>query len=155
MTISLNMGNSTQSSHFHSDHQLRFETGDGRTCIMVSGMVILDFKGIRSGGWRKEDFEISVRLPIAPAGKAFKVDNWVPIVTANSMQNENHAVDSGHAVTRFSLRIPDDKVLSGPSVVFLGEVGVRDVDQRISSLAYQATLLGAYVDVPESDVNLI
>lgn len=147
MTININMINSTDRSKFHSDHQLRFTTDEGLTCIMVSGMVALGFGGQRDG-WKKEDFIIDVKIPSPPAGKVFKLRSWVPIVTSNSVQNENHAVGSGHAVTRFSLQIPDDRLIA-PTISFVGEVGVRDVDQIINSLAYHATILGEYIDTPE------
>jgi len=148
MTIVVNILVVEHQSSFHSDHQLSFSTGDGRTCLMVSGMVHIGFTGQQSGAWKKEDFNISVKIPRAPSGQSFKVQSWVPIVTPNSVQNENHAVNSGSGVTKFSLLIPEDRILTIPLITFIGEVAVRDVDQQINSLAYQATLIGEYVDNP-------
>jgi len=150
MTITLSMFSPTERNHFHSDHQMKFETGDQKTCIMVSGMAKFDFVGHRRG-WKKEDFQLTARIPAAPTGKSFRLESWVPIVTVNSEQNEDNAVNSGRGVTRFSIRIPDGNVFVSPSVTFIGEVAVRDVDDRITSVAYHATLLGTYVDTPEFD----
>lgn len=151
MTIEINMQLEADRQKFHSDHQLKFETAEGLTCIMLSGMVKLDFKG-NSDGWRKEEFKITARIPAPPSGKELKLHSWVPLVTGNSFQNENHAVNSGDAVTRFGLALGESQTLSGPYITFDGQVGVRDVDQRITSLAYHATLLGEYIDAPEIDL---
>jgi len=145
MTIELNQ--LTDDSSFDSVHAVDFELNDGKHFVQLTGVAILLFKGT-GGEWHREDLSLFVKLPpIIPEGKSFKVEQFAPFVTLNSISNQQQAVNAGWAVDTFDSSAA--LVLrEQPAVPIRATLAVRDIDGFVLRVGYSISVVGAFV--PES-----
>lgn len=142
--------------------------------LVLSGVVIIDLKGVSEQNWRREQISIrpdmvnpikhaitqnGVTTPPGTLGSTYfaglDVDQWVPFAAPSSMFNRNVAHNSGHAVdtwrpnpfgngTDLVTNQPYARFFSGINV----DVAVRDTDAFLHRLSYHVTLLGKIVFGP-------
>ncbi|MBV6443684.1 MAG: hypothetical protein EPGJADBJ_05467 [Saprospiraceae bacterium] len=140
-----------------SRHWLVFRTNEkvGKQDVFfvsLSGIAVFDFKG-NSANWLREELEIHAPIPVnnipvtvpPPAPEpgyyfvpSFKSRNWVVFTSLNSIFNESHAVNSGHAVDTFQLTNPQSLT---DNAVIKSIVAVRDTDAHLFRVGYKAELL--------------
>lgn len=144
-------------------------TGVNRKFLMIlSGVVIVDFKGNSGTNWRRETFSIrpdlvnplnhainstGIARPPGTQGAnyftAFSVEQWVPYSAPSSMFNKDQSVNSGFAVdvwrpnpfgagTDIISNAPLTQLFSGIQV----DTAVRDTDAFLHRLSYHISLVG-------------
>ncbi len=135
-----------------------------RWLLVLSGVVNIDLKG-NSQQWLRETFRImpDVLTPMNHAVSRyniptpqnsgftlrFQVEQWVPHSAPSSMLNENHAINSGHAVDLWRPHPfdTDTDVMTSASFgnIFSGiqvDVAVSDTDAILYRLSYHIVLIG-------------
>lgn len=146
MTIRLTMFSPEQRDRFISPHYMYTSAGDGKTLIVVSGVVVIDFKGETHRAWRRETFSLGIDIRGAiPANKALRLVNYVPFVTTNAVYNQAVANDSGHAVDAFRVLHPE--LIQG-SLDLEADVAVRDSDAWLFRLGYHVMATADVIDEP-------
>jgi hypothetical protein len=117
---------------------------DGLRYYTLTGIASLSFKGI-GGSWNRTPCAIDVGIPGLPAGKGIVLEQWAPLVTLNSIANEQASIEAGWAVDNFDLKFPTGKSVDVVSV--LADLAVRDVDGFILRLGYAINLIGRVADL--------
>jgi hypothetical protein len=155
---------------FESRHFIATSLGDDRHSIVRSGVVLLPnesredaegagrpwdsvgFRGVANQTWRREVVNIELDLapsinrlqPVAPGpgtSWAFRMDQWAPIGTLNSVDDTGQSGSGGHAVDRFAMRQP----VPATSVTLEMLVAVRDPDGILWRVGFHVTLTGRLV----------
>lgn len=139
---------SVMGERFESLHKLHTETGDGKRLVILSGIVRIDLKGESTKDWRFEEIEIQPKIPSIPQDTALLVEQWVPLVTINTIYNEDTAVGAGWGVNNFWVDLPGSRMIPyrNPRVNIKARVLVRDSDGWIFRVAYQLTMTGSLVE---------
>jgi hypothetical protein len=125
---------------FHTTHDLRTRTGDGRDLVVLSGYAEIDgndLKGKPDGTWNRKDLVFRVGPRWIPP-----VDS-VPVVSMTSIMNVAVAHNAGWAVD--DCRVTFFEVVPGPPGVQLEltcRVAVRDSDGFMFRVNYYATTVG-------------
>ena len=65
---------------YGSRHWLGFEAGNGLHVHVLTGLVIISFRGEGSLSWVHDTLTFEVPLPDLPAGQGLKVVQWAPYV---------------------------------------------------------------------------
>lgn len=144
-------------------------TGNDRKFLfMLSGIVVIDFKGNSGSAWRHETFSIrpdlinpltwaidqnGITRPPGTQGSnyypAFQVEQWVPYGAPSSMFNKDQSINSGFAVDLWRpnpFATGRDPVSNAPvNQLFAGiqiDTAVRDTDAHLHRLSYQVSLIG-------------
>jgi hypothetical protein len=122
-----------------SPHYVQSTTPDGHAAYTLTGVAVVGVGGDGSSEWSRGKLNFYVPFPL-PAGKNFRLINWAPFVTLNSISNDREAVDAGWAIDGFRLVRPDR--LQGNLVQVEVDVATRDVDGYILRLGYHVSLVG-------------
>ena len=137
--------------------------GDQKWLIILSGVAIIDFKGINSDDWRWETFRliipdlkdaIQASGKKAPKGSAlyFQVEQWAPYATLNAIFDKDHSVNAGFAVDNYRpvfQVLSDSKGVKFHNIFSCLEVdaAVRDSDAWIFRIGYNVTLMGKILTI--------
>lgn len=142
--------------------------------LVLSGVVLLDMKGVSAAQWRRETVVIApdLRGPIKFAAQRFgvplppgldesafysnlQVEQWAPFSTLSSIFNANQSVNSGFAVDVWRpnpfFTATDLATNAQVSNLFAGiqaDIAVRDSDAYLYRLGYHITLIGRIVFSP-------
>jgi hypothetical protein len=133
---------------FHSKHHVHTKTADGKELITITGTAAVLFEGTGSES-RRESVALYIEFPVArPVGEMFRVHQWAPFVTINSIENRGHAVNAEWAVESFggSLNRPDIRRDITDAFLIPTVLKVRDSDGEIIRVGYHVTLVGEFVD---------
>jgi hypothetical protein len=125
---------------FHTQHDLRTTTGDGKDLVVLSGYAEIDgkdLKGNSDGTWNRKD----LRFMVGP--RWIPVPDSVPVVSMTSIMNVAVANNAGWAVddctvSYFSL----DPGPPGVRLQLTCRVAVRDSDGFMFRVNYHATTVG-------------
>jgi Peptidase family M23 len=147
---------------------------DQRWQLLLSGVVLIDMKGVSSSQWRRETVHIvpdlngpilqaaarhGIPLPPGTSGSNyycnFQVEQHAPFSTVSSIFNQNESVNSGFAVdvfrphpyftaTDFFTNTARNNLFAGIEV----DAAVRDSDAYLYRLGYRITLVGKIVFSP-------
>jgi hypothetical protein len=147
---------------------------DQKWLLVLSGVAIVDLKGISAAQWLRETVSIrpdlngplqyainrySIPTPPGSIGAnywaGFQVEQWAPFAALSSIFNQNQSVNSGFAVdvwrpnpfgtgTDAFTSAPLNNLFSGVQI----DVAVRDSDAWLYRLSYIITLLGKIVFGP-------
>ena len=142
--------------------------------LVLSGVAIIDLKGITASEWRRETALLRPELtgplryaidryaiPTPPGDEGltftpeFQVEQWAPFAALSSMLNQHESINSGFAVelwrpnpfvtkTDALSGVPLDRLFTGIQV----DVAVRDSDAWIHRVSYHITLLGKIAFTP-------
>jgi tetratricopeptide (TPR) repeat protein len=142
--------------------------------LVLSGVAIVDLKGVTASEWRRETVLLRPELtgplryainryqiptPPGDEGLTFtaelQVEQWAPFAALSSMLNQHESINSGFAVdlwrpNPFATKHDAvsgaqlDKLFNGIQV----DVAVRDSDAWIHRVSYHITLLGKIVFTP-------
>jgi hypothetical protein len=142
--------------------------------LLLSGVVLIDFKGVSASQWRHETVHIvpdlngpilqaatryGIPLPPGTSGLNyqcnFQVEQHAPFSTVSSIFNQNESINSGFAVevfrphpyftaTDFFTNTAKDNLFGGIEV----DAAVRDSDAFLQRLGYRITLVGKIVFSP-------
>ncbi|MCK6625802.1 MAG: hypothetical protein L6R45_11580 [Anaerolineae bacterium] len=149
---SFSMENPNDRWRFVSPHHLQFRTPDNKEVIMLSGVVVVDFKGQSGESWRRESVFLEIGLrDVRPPDKLLRLYEWCVFVGPNAMYNANISNNSGYAVDAFSLvrSVNGEPQLIGDeisSVMIQADLAARDSDAFLFRVGYQVTLKGEFVD---------
>ncbi|MGA9581543.1 MAG: M23 family metallopeptidase [Allosphingosinicella sp.] len=146
---------------------------DQRWQLVLSGVVLVDMKGVTTAQWRRETLLIApdLRAPIKFAGQRFgvplpnlddsafhsnfQVEQWAPFSTLSSVFNANQSINSGFAVDVWRpnpfFTATDLATNAQVSNLFAGiqaDIAVRDSDAYIYRIGYHITLIGRIVFSP-------
>lgn len=142
--------------------------------LVLSGVAIVDLKGVTASEWRRETVLLRPELtgPLryainrygipTPAGdegltytSELQVEQWTPFAALSSVLNEHESINSGFAVDlwRPNPFVTKTDPASGTTLdrLFTGiqvDVAVRDSDAWIHRVSYHITLLGKIVFAP-------
>lgn len=142
--------------------------------MVLSGVVLIDMKGVTTAQWRRETLSISpdLRGPIKFAAQRFgvplppglndsqyhanfQVEQWAPFATLSSVFNANQSVNSGFAVDVWRpnpfFTATDLATNAQVSNLFAGvqaDIAVRDSDAYLYRVGYHITLIGRIVFSP-------
>lgn len=145
---------SVQPNQIASPHWLIFKTNEKVNdrdvyFISVSGVAVLNFKG-NSANWLRDELDIQVSIPIDKIPlppipgpdyyPQYKCKHWVVFASLNAIFNQDHAVNSGHAVDSFRLDIPANAVVN-KVIGIKAQIGVRDTDAYLYRVGYKVDLL--------------
>jgi hypothetical protein len=127
---------------FHTTHEVRTRTGDGRDMVILSGYAEIDGKDLQGnddGTWNRKDlqFEIGPRWVHAVS---------VPVVSMTSIMNVDVANNAGWAVD--NCRVALHSETPGPPgvrVQLTCRVAVRDSDGFMFRVNYYVTSVGDLV----------
>jgi hypothetical protein len=117
---------------------------DDRRYYTLTGIASLSLKG-EGGSWHREPCTIDVGIPDLPTGKGLVLEQWAPIVTLNSIANEQASIEAGWAVDNFDVQFARGKAVNVVSVQ--ADLAVRDVDGFILRLGYAVHLIGRLGDL--------
>ena len=155
---------------FESRHFIATSLGDDRHSIVRSGVLLLPnesredaeaagrpwdsvgFRGMPNVTWRREIVNVELDLapsinrlqPVAPGPNTFwtfRMDQWAPIASPNSMDDMGQSGSGGHAVDRFAVRQP----APATSVTLELLVAVRDPDGILWRVGFHVSLTGRLV----------
>lgn len=149
--------------------------GNKKKFLMVlSGIVIIDFKGNSGSSWRHEKVSIlpdmvsplnhainqnGITRPAGTQGSTYfqglDLEQWVPFAAPSSMFNKDQSVNSGFAVdlwrpnpfvrgTDLITNAPFNQMFQG----ILVDIAVRDSDAFFHRLSYNISLVGKIVFSP-------
>jgi hypothetical protein len=156
---------------FESRHFIATSLGDDRHSIVRSGVLLLPnesreeaeaagrpwdpigFKGTSTQAWRRDQLLVDLDLgpsinrlrPLTPGPNtywAFRMDQWAPVVSLNSVHDAGASNYAGYAVDSFSVRQP----APATNVTLELLVAVRDVDALIYRIAFYLSLTGRLVE---------
>jgi hypothetical protein len=141
--------------------------------LVLSGVVLIDMKGVTPAQWRRETLLISpdLRAPIKFAAQRFgvplppgndstyyanfQVEQWAPFSTLSSVFNANQSVNSGFAVDAWRpepfFTATDLATNAQVSSLFAGvqsDIAVRDSDAFLYRVGYHIILIGRIVFSP-------
>ena len=130
---------------------------DQKWFLVLSGVAFFTFQGTSTADWRRDSLRMRIDLtgPIQFTGRSasqgrelkFKVEQWAPYSTINSMYNEHQSVDAGYAADAFR-PIFITRGASTPLFDTLEvDLAVRDTDAFIYRIGYHLTLVGTIVEV--------
>jgi hypothetical protein len=153
-----------------SRHFIATSLGDGRESIVRSGVLLLPnessdeaaaagrpwdpvgFRGTSTQAWRRD--QVSVELDLAPSINrlrplspgpnsywAFRMDQWAPVASLNSVYDAGASNNAGYAVDAFAVRQPAPDT----SVTLELLLAVRDVDAFIFRIGFHVSLTGRLV----------
>jgi hypothetical protein len=137
-----------QADRFGSAHRLYYDLPDGRSVLMLSGVVQLD---LRAPGWSSETavvepYRVALILDLLiPEGfkqqaQRFRIDQSLPYV---GMSNLVGVANVQWGVNTFAV----DAQQSGDQTVrLLTDLEVARSSEVLKSISYSLTLLGAVVD---------
>lgn len=140
---------------FSSMHYMARPVQEDRLEIVVSGVAAVGLRGTSGGDWHRQ--EVDLRIDLAPAIDlltadkqlrrghvwGFAADQWVALVTLNSISNAGTSLNAGWAVDGFCVEQEDG---GAREVHLLADLAVSDVDGVIHRVAYQVTLLGGVTE---------
>jgi hypothetical protein len=109
-----------------------------RRLYILTGVVLLTMKG-EGRSWRRESFAFCLGLPSIPSGQGLLLEQWAPMVTLNSIANDQTSVDAGWAVDGFRLLHTTNAFAA---VTVEADLAVRDVDGFVLRLGYAIHLIG-------------
>lgn len=141
--------------------------------LILSGVVLIDMKGVSSSQWRHETLSIQpnlkdaammaaqrfgLPLPPGPTGAwfpAFQVEQLAPFSTLSSVFNAQESINSGFAVdawrpnpfftaTDLATNTPATNLFAG----IQADVAVRDSDAFLFRVGYHITLVGRIIFSP-------
>lgn len=141
--------------------------------LILSGIVLIDMKGVTSAQWRRETLSIQpnlkdaattaaqrygLPLPPGPPGAwfaAFQVEQLAPFSTLSSVFNAQESINSGFAVDAWRPNpffTANDLATGTPaSNLFAGiqaDIAVRDSDAFLYRVGYHITLVGRMIFSP-------
>jgi Peptidase family M23 len=142
--------------------------------LVLSGVAIIDLKGVTALEWRRETVRLQPELsgplqhaisryniPTPPGADGynfstwFQVEQWAPFAALSSMLNQHESINSGFAVDLWRPHHFETQrdAFSNATLnrLFTGiqvDVAVRDSDAWIHRLSYNITLLGKIVFSP-------
>ncbi len=160
---------------FASRHFIATSLGDGRHSIVRSGVLLLPnesreeadsagrpwdptgFKGNSAQVFRRESVSVHLDLgpsinrlrPLAPGPNtfwAFRMDQWAPIASLNSVDDLGPSNNSGHAIDTFAVRQPAPATFVTLELL----VAVRGTDGVLYRVGFHVSLTGRLVAL---DVN--
>jgi hypothetical protein len=155
---------------FESRHFIATSLGDGRHSIVRSGILLLPnesrddaeaagrpwepigFKGTSTQAWRREQVRVDLDLvpsinrlrPLAPGPNtywAFRMDQWAPIASLNSVHDTGVSNYAGYGVETFAIRQPAPDTYVTLELL----VAVRDVDGWLYRIGFYVSLTGRLV----------
>jgi hypothetical protein len=138
---------------FVSPHFLVMPSTGGRTYVGLTGVVLVNLKGISETRWRHESFRIIFRLwDVAQAAGFpwwywFRAVHWTAFATLSSIFNDNVANDAGWAIDAF--RLVDASNLQERAILEV-DAAVRDTDGSILRIGYNITMLGTFEEPPQT-----
>ena len=142
--------------------------------LLLSGVVLIDMKGVSTSQWRHETVHIMpdlngpilqaatrYNIPLPPGTSGlnyncnFQVEQHAPFSTVSQIFNQGESINSGFAVevsrphayftaTDFFTNSPKDNLFDGIDV----DAAVRDSDAYLQRLGYRITLVGKVVFSP-------
>jgi hypothetical protein len=142
--------------------------------LVLSGVAIVDLKGVTPSEWRRETVLLrpeltgplryaidryAISTPSGDEGYTYttelQVEQWAPFAALSSVLNQHESINSGFAVdlwrpnpfvtkTDAFSGVPLDRLFTGIQV----DVAVRDSDAWIHRVSYHITLLGKIVFTP-------
>ena len=159
----------TSPTFFTSRHFIATSHGDGRHSIVRSGILVLPnesrqeaeaagrpwdpigFKGT-SQAWRRDQVLVDLDLvpsinrlrPLSPGPNtfwAFRMDQWAPIASLNSVEETGPSNPAGYAIDTFAVRQPAPATF----VTLEMAVAVRDVDGVLHRIGFHVSLTGRLV----------
>jgi hypothetical protein len=123
---------------FHTTHELRTKTGDGRDMVVLSGYAEIDGNDLRGnpdGSWNRKDLVFRI-------GPDWKSVDAVPVVSMSSIMNAGVAKNAGWAVDRCE-QVDVTTPSQGKRYVRLEcRVAVRDSDGFMFRVNYYVTMVG-------------
>lgn len=140
----------------HSNHSLCFKTSqkvEGKDVyfISISGIAIINFKGIRNT-WSREELLVNLRFPYekipTPSNDDrrsvpfFKLVDHTVFVSLNAIYNHKHAVNSGYAVDSFGLENPSTPIYD--DITIKSNLAISDVDSYLYRVGCKVELLAYY-----------
>ncbi len=156
---------------FESRHFIATSLADDRHSIVRSGVLLLPnesrqeaeaagrpwdpvgFRGTSTQAWRRDQVLADLDLipsinrlrPLAPGPNsywAFRMDQWAPIVSLNSVHDAGVSNYAGYAVETFAVRQPAPDT----HVTLDMLIAVRDVDAWLYRIAFYVSLTGRLVE---------
>lgn len=133
-----------QAGRFRSAHSLFYDLADGRSVLMLSGLVDID---LRAPGWSNEsadvlpyrhELQFDIRLPegFLAVGQRFAIEQSLPYVGIGALAGVGNVF---WGILNFSLEAKEPIV----EVVSLrAEVEVARSGERLKDIGYAITLLG-------------
>ena len=147
--IYLSINNPADEPSFRSSHWVHTPVAYDRHLVNLTGIVIIDYKGITSGQWRRDRLHLAVPFPrdFFPANEWFKLENWAPFVTINAIYNQDEAVNAGWAVDDFGID-PQPGMKLYNSLGIWADIAVRDQDGYLYRVGYNVSVTGVITDPP-------
>ena len=141
--------NPDDAPRFRSQYWVHTPVANDRHLVTLSGIVVIDYKGITSDEWRHDTLHLGIAFPsdFFPQKKVLKLEYWAPFVTINAIYNKDAAVNAGWAVDDFGVSLSPDKTVSG-SIHIWANIAVRDSDGYLYRVGYNLTVSGVFVDPP-------
>ncbi|HET6418692.1 MAG TPA: hypothetical protein VFG19_00960 [Geobacteraceae bacterium] len=144
--IYIHQGNPDDATRFSSQYWVQTPVANDRYLVTISGIVIIDYKGITSDEWRRDRLHLGIKFPtdFFPKNKILKLEQWAPFITINAIYNKDESVNAGWAVDNFGL----DDVTIGGYISIWADIAVRDSDGYLFRLGYNVTVSGYFADMP-------
>ena len=133
-----------QADRFRSPHSLFYDLPDGRTVLMLTGLVEID---LRAPGWSSEtvdgapyrrELQLAIRLPdsFLAAGQRFAIEQSLPYVGLGSLSGVANVCWGIH---HFSLAAHEPVA---EAVSLLADLEVARSGEMLTGISYAITLLG-------------
>lgn len=137
--MAINLIEASEPWRFGSKHVVHSRTADNEFLYTITGVVILDFKGV-GPAWRRDRVYLSIRFPgFIPAGRRLVITQWAPLITLNAVANDHAAENAGWGVDSFEG--PYSRYISpGGDFPLWADIAVRDIDGWLFRLGYSVTL---------------
>ena len=134
---------------FKSSHWVHTEVANHRHLVTLTGITIIDYKGITGDSWRRDRLFLGLRFPTSflPSGKWFKIEHWAPFVTINAIYNKDESRNAGWAVDEFGMSRPADMKVRN-NIGIWAHLAVRDSDGYLFRVGYSLTVSGVIADPP-------
>lgn len=150
--------------NIRGENHLKLDLPDGKVMLVLTGVVIIDYKATNLTAWNWDTHVLSIPIPGASIAqnKVFDVDQVAPYATLSSIestQTDGQGALAAWAVDEFFIYGVPSKPTDPPLRVFLLRVGVKTAIQRLKSssviyrLAYHVTTIGHYDEVREGDIH--
>jgi hypothetical protein len=142
----INIHQANEPDRFSSQYWVHIPVANERHLVTLSGIVIIDYKGITSDDWRRDRLHLGIKFPtnFFPAKKMLKIEQWAPFITINAIYNKDKSVNAGWAVDNFGLS--DDKIAG--YIAIWADIAVRDSDGYLFRIGYNITVSGYFIDTP-------